>query len=255
MHIRVSAKAEPRDGADADCMHLSRDRGIRLRGVALGGVAWPVVLWDLDGTLIDSMTSIVSAHHAATDALSGAKLDDTAIRRRIGQSARRRIEALVPERADEFFTHYSTIIQHLRPDETPPIDGIAKLVRDLAAAGIRQVVVSSRPRRQAERTLQHFGLPRYLSSLVGLEDTEKRKPDPAPLLHAHGELSATQSHAVYVGDAVVDIGASQAASIDSIGVTWGAGAASELASAWPTRLAQSVNNLRLMLLSRITMEI
>lgn len=208
------------------------------------GARWSVVLWDLDGTLLDSIPSIVRAHHVATEELLGIRLDDSAILRRIGEPARRRIEALVPDRSDDVLARYSKIVEHLGAAAMSPIGGIRGLVRELAASGSQQAVVTSRPRRQAEAAIQFLGLAEFFSSLVGLEDTSRHKPDPAPLLRALDELSVERWNTVYVGDAVVDIVAAQSASIDSVAVTWGAGSAEELLSARPTMSARSVAELR-----------
>jgi len=208
---------------------------------------WPLILWDYDGTLADTIPGIVRAHHVATEALLGIRLDELEIRSRIGEPAKRRIEALVPRRSSEVFARYSQVIQELEPRQTPIFDGISEILNELTALGARQAIVTSRPRAQVEPVLRYFGISSLFNTIVGLEDTRCHKPNPGPLLRGLADLSAQPTWSVYVGDAVVDIRAAHAAGTDSIGVTWGAGTLIALLDAQPTALATTLSELRSLL--------
>ena len=88
----------------------------------------------------------------------------------------------------------------------------------------------------------------YLHVLVTLEDTEEHKPDPAPLLLAVERMGCTPAEAVYVGDAVVDVQAARRAGMAAVGVTWAAGARSDVVAARPDVVADTVDDLRAALL-------
>jgi len=92
--------------------------------------------------------------------------------------------------------------------------------------------------------LRGVGLDGLAPLLATLEDTERHKPLPDPLLHAVAVLGVEPASCVYVGDAVVDIEAARAAGMDAIAVTWGAGLATDLDAAAPDASADSVADLR-----------
>lgn len=206
------------------------------------------ILWDYDGTLADTVPSIVSAHHYATEAVLGIRLDESAIRQRIGEPARRRIHALVPSRADEVFTVYSRQIERIDPAGVELFGQMVELVSDIGALGHLQGVVTSRPREQVLPVLRYHGLLSYFGAVIGLEDTPHHKPHPEPLLKGMAFMDARLDRSVYVGDAVVDIAAARAADITGIAVTWGAGTSESLLEAGPDAVASSARGLRSVLI-------
>ena len=105
-------------------------------------------------------------------------------------------------------------------------------------------VVTSKRRQTALMALRGVGLEGRLPLLATLEDTQRHKPLPDPLLHAVAVLGVEPPSCVYVGDAVVDVEAARAAGLGAIAVTWGAGLASDLDAAAPDALAHSVGELR-----------
>ncbi len=84
--------------------------------------------------------------------------------------------------------------------------------------------------------------------VAGLEDTERHKPDPAPLLHGAAGLGVDPATCVYVGDAVVDVEAARAAGMGAVAVTWGAGEAGALAASGPDAVLDTVGELAAFLL-------
>lgn len=204
---------------------------------------WSLLLWDYDGTIVDSVPAIIAAHHVATERVLGIRLDETAIRERIGEPAHKRIAALVPERADEVYAIFSEVIGSLAPEATPVFDGLTDMIKDLADAGVVNALVTSRPRALVLPALVYFGLDTCFSSFVGLEDTAEHKPSGEPILHAIAALGAAISGSVYIGDAVVDVKAAHSAGTESIAVTWGAGRRSALEAEGPTIIASTPDEL------------
>ncbi len=206
---------------------------------------WSTLLWDWDGTIADTVPLIVAAHHVATEEILGERLDETRIRARIGEPARRRIGALVgPAHAHDVFVRYSRHMQAVSDDATQIFLGIEGLVADAAATGLMNVIVTSRPRTQVIPVLRRLGLERHFHGVVGLEDTAHHKPSPEPLLRGAVLAGSEPQDCVYIGDAVVDRRAAAAARLPAIAVTWGAGSLEDLAEAEPDHLATSVHELR-----------
>ena len=122
------------------------------------------------------------------------------------------------------------------------------VLADLVAAGARVGVATSKRRSSAQQGMDVLGLSEFVEVLVGMEDTSTHKPDPAPVLLAVERLGGTPDQAVYVGDAVVDMLAGQAAGTATVAVTWGAGHPEALAVAHPDAVAVDAVQLRKVLL-------
>ncbi len=132
-----------------------------------------------------------------------------------------------------------------------PYPGIRMLLEGLAEAGIRVGIVTSKRREAAERTLAVVGLTGVIDIVCAMEDTAEHKPAPAPLLRAFGLLGAEPAATCYVGDAVVDLRAAQAARCAGIGVTWGSGLREELESVPAIGICDRVEALADLLFGRV----
>jgi pyrophosphatase PpaX len=110
-------------------------------------------------------------------------------------------------------------------------------------------VATSKRRPPAQWALALTGLTDLVPVLVTMEDTAVHKPDPTPLLLAVERLGGEPGRAAYIGDAVVDVRAAQAAGMAGIGVLWGAGTDGDLRAAQPHAVAPDVAALRALLLS------
>jgi pyrophosphatase PpaX len=89
-----------------------------------------------------------------------------------------------------------------------------------------------------------LGISEHVDVLVAMEDTERHKPDPTPLLLALDRMGRGWGGAVYVGDAVVDVLAGKAAGMDTVAVTWGAGLPDALYGVRPTAVVATAGELR-----------
>jgi pyrophosphatase PpaX len=109
-------------------------------------------------------------------------------------------------------------------------------------------VATSKRHPPAAKALVLTGLTDLVPVLVTMEDTTVHKPDPTPLLLAVERAGGEPGRAAYVGDAVVDVRAAQAAGMAGIGVLWGAGTEADLRAAEPLGVASNVAALRALLL-------
>ncbi len=205
----------------------------------------PVVLFDLDGTLIDSLELLVSAMQHAFDSWSGRRpsVDEwvaTIGRPLVWQFGQ---YASTEEEIQGLVRTYRTF-QHAHHDRlTTTFAGIPDLVHRLREEGHPLGVVTSKGDLLAHRSLEHVGLASYFPVIVGADRTTRHKPAPEPIWFAMQELGAEAAEVVYVGDSPFDMLAANAAGVTSIGVTWGASTDAALHKGAPRHVVTTVAEL------------
>ena len=132
-------------------------------------------------------------------------------------------------------------------------EGIDLLLQDLRQVGIKTTVVTSSPRPYAERVIDHFQL--SIDDLVAYHDTTRHKPDPAPIRLALGRLRATETDAASIGDDPKDIVSSAQAGVYSIGAMWGCSNPAALQDAQADTIAETIPDLRKILIKRFNLVI
>lgn len=212
----------------------------------MGTARWPCVIFDLDGTVTDTIDLIIASFTHALKSVLGVEVAQPVIRSWIGRPLRPIFEAEWPEHTGELIAAYRSCTARNAAAMVTAYPGMPQLVRDLAAAGIATGVATSKGRPVAADSLRLAGVD--LDLTVTAEDTGSHKPNPEPLTLARERLGMTAVPTVYVGDALVDVAAAHAAGLDVIAVTWGAGEPDELAAATPTALVATVEELRGLLL-------
>jgi pyrophosphatase PpaX len=181
-----------------------------------------VVLFDLDGTLIDSGAIIVaSMRHAATTVL-GREIPDEQLMAAVGGPGLiAQMRALDESRVDELVEAYRLHNEPLHA-ELEPFAGIEAALDVLRREGRRLGIVTAK--RHATIRLAFEVLPQlegYFHAIVGADDTERHKPHPDPILLALGLLDASPDQAAYVGDSPFDIQAAREAGVAAVAVGWG----------------------------------
>jgi pyrophosphatase PpaX len=203
------------------------------------------VLFDLDGTLIDSGAMILaSMRHAASSVLGRAIPDEELMATVGGPGLVAQMRALDATRVDDLVEAYRLHNEPLH-SQLEPCPGIEDALAELRRQGRRLGIVTAK--RQATVRLAFEVLPRlepFFDVVVGAEDTERHKPHPDPLLLALERLTARTDQAAYVGDSPFDVRAAKAAGIAAIAVTWGGiHSAERLAEAEPDVLVNDAEEL------------
>jgi pyrophosphatase PpaX len=183
-------------------------------------VRFPVVLFDLDGTLVDSGAIIVaSMRHAARTVLER-EVEEELLRASIGGPGLvEQMRALDPDRVDELIAVYRAHNEPLHA-ELAPCDDIVDVLPRLAE-GRRLGVVTAKRTATVALAWEAVPIDRYFDVVVGWEDTERHKPDPDPVLEALRRLGARPEEAAYVGDSPFDVRAAKAAGVFAVAVGWG----------------------------------
>jgi pyrophosphatase PpaX len=182
---------------------------------------FPVVLFDLDGTVIDSGGIILaSMQHAAREVLGVEAPDEVLMAAVGGPGLEAQMRALAPDRVDELVTVYR---EHNEPlhDQLACCDGMEDVLVRLRSEGRRLGIVTAKRRRSVELAFARLPIERFFDVVVGGDETERHKPEPEPLLLAAERLGARPADCAYVGDSPFDIRAARAADMFSVAVTWG----------------------------------
>ncbi|MGB3594313.1 MAG: HAD-IA family hydrolase [Ornithinimicrobium sp.] len=212
---------------------------------------WPVVLFDLDGTLADTVDLIVASYEHALQEVLDARVPTPKIRTWIGRPLRAAVVEAFPDQADridDVVTAYRQWNLAHHDEMIEQVPGMVGLLEELIAGGARMGVVTSKMNRTAAHGLRAVGLDGQIRVLSGQEQTERHKPHPEPLLHAAHLLGADPGECVYIGDATVDLQAAHTAGMASIGVTWGAGRRDDLHDEGPVAVVDDVRELASVLL-------
>jgi pyrophosphatase PpaX len=184
-------------------------------------VRYPAVLFDLDGTLIDSGAIILASFRHATQTVLRREIPDAELAALVGGSSiHDQMRSIDETQADELVRVYR---EHNEPlhDELEAFEGIEHVLAALKAEGRRLGIVTAKRRKTVELAFAVLPLERYFDAVVTSDMTDRHKPDPAPVLEALDRLGAEPSEAAFVGDSPFDIASGKAAGVFTVAVAWG----------------------------------
>jgi len=182
---------------------------------------YPTVLFDLDGTLIDSGEIIISSFRHATQKVLEREIPDEVLAAAVGGSnIYEQMRAFDEERADELVRVYR---EHNAPlhDDLVAFEGIERVLDRLRAEGRQLGIVTAKRRKTVDLAFAILPLERYFDTVVTSEQTKHHKPHPEPVLTALDRLGSEPEEAAFVGDSPFDMGAGKAAGVFTVGVSWG----------------------------------
>lgn len=184
------------------------------------------VLFDMDGTLLDSAPDFIAVCQAMRLERGLAAVDDQLIREQISGGARAMVASafsMAPE-ADGFEDLRLEFLQRYQQHcavLTRPFAGIEPLLADIEHARLVWGVATNKPLRFAEPIMQQLGLAQRSTVLVCPDHVSRSKPDPEMILLACAKIGIAPNATLFVGDDARDIEAGRAAGCKTVAVTWG----------------------------------
>lgn len=191
---------------------------------------WPkAVVFDLDGTLVDSAPDIARALTDGFRPLGIPPFPLADVRMMIGGGARVAIgraasaagKTLTPEQEAGVLARFMDTYAAASAEGKGIYPGAVELLSGLRSEGVPLGLVTNKAERITHIALEALGIAHYFGAVIGARDDRPKKPDPAPLLMALSMLGAGAADAVMIGDSGADIGAAKAAGARSIAVSYG----------------------------------
>lgn len=195
-----------------------------------------VLLFDFDGTLVNTTPLILKSFRATWQQVFGFTMDDADYIKTFGTLLHTALQQLTKEciadgrtgsvedlnsKADELLKTYREFNWRWHDEAIEPFEGVAETVRELKARDYRLGIVSSKLRQGVERGLNIFSMADWFDVIVSADDVKNHKPHPEPLLKALEQFDAAPHQAIYIGDSTHDIAAGKAAELATVAAGWG----------------------------------
>ena len=189
------------------------------------------VVWDLDGTLVDSATDIATSLNRLLGENELAALDDALIKNMIGEGVavliRRGFEAhgITPDgkRLESLVERFLVIYSAVATASTRLFPGAREALQSLSDAGLRQAICTNKPEAITRQVLAGLGIADCFDVVIGGDTLPRNKPDPLPLRTALEGLDVAPERSLMVGDSAIDVQTAHAAGVSIAFVTFGYG--------------------------------
>lgn len=185
-------------------------------------------IFDLDGTLTDTLESLTYSVNATLRELGLAQITDEQCKAFVGSGARKLIERSLKVAGDsklkymeEAMEVYGRIFKENCTYHVAPYEGIEEMLDKLKQAGVKLAVLSNKPHLQTRDVVAAFFKSGTFTCVQGQQEGIPRKPDPTAVFQLADELGVTREECLYIGDSDVDMKTGVAAGVTTIGVTWG----------------------------------
>ena len=181
------------------------------------------LLFDLDGTLLDTQDLILNSFRFAYAKVLGDETppSDDYFMSLVGIPLKTQMEMISPEHGQELFEAYLDHNANKHDSMVSDFEGTEEALAALKSKGVRMAVVTSKRHGTAVRGLEQTGLMEYFEFLLGADDTAKHKPLPDPLLDAAAIMEIDPLECAYVGDSPYDMQSARAANMYAVGALWG----------------------------------
>lgn len=200
------------------------------------------VLFDLDGTLVDSLPLILESFRAALKQVN-LSFSDEEILKTVGLPLRDICARFAGDRGQELFKCYLEYQDKIHDSYLKEYPGTMEALVNIKNRSFRLGIVTSKRRVMAERGIKLTGLDKIIEVLVALEDAPRAKPEAEPVLKALEALEVEPPHAVYVGDSPFDIRCGKKAGVQTVGVTWGISSREQLEREEPNAIIDNWQQL------------
>lgn len=187
------------------------------------------IVWDLDGTLVDSAPDLASALNSVLDMRGFFTHSISEVRTMIGNGVPKLVERgfnavgmrLDAGQLDELVAIFVKEYTACATEQTRPYPMVVEVLEQISDMNIPMGVCTNKPEAISRQILDGLGLSGFFNSVIGGDSTSGRKPDPLPLLTCLKELVATPELSLMIGDSAVDVNAARAAGVGVCVVPWG----------------------------------
>jgi phosphoglycolate phosphatase len=214
-----------------------------------------LVIFDLDGTLLDTIEDLGNATNHALRSLGFPERTREEYYRLVGRGITNLFKGAVPAGCDTpetigrmrelFLAHYG---KHLC-DFTHPYPGIMELLEHITARGVRIAVASNKYQEGAETVIRHFFGDFSFTALLGQQEGFPLKPDPEIVELCRRAAGVEKEDILYTGDSNVDMQTGKNAGVDTVGVTWGFRSREELEAFHPLAVVDTAEELERLILT------
>lgn len=208
-----------------------------------------LVIFDLDGTLLNSIADLGNAANHALEKAGFPTHPAEAYPRFVGNGVRRLIERVLPEShrsretVNRLLVDFKEYYNGHLTDETRPYPGIPELLRDLTDRGIKVAVASNKYKGAVEVLIRHYFPEIPWAAIEGQKEGIPVKPDPSVVFEILSEVPTPKSGVLYVGDSGVDMETARRACVESCGVTWGFRSRQELQENYAAHIVDTPSQL------------
>jgi len=179
------------------------------------------VVFDLDGTLLDTNDLIADSWSYTLKTLTGRGITDEEIRGTMGELLADSMRRLMPEiDTEEALDVYRMYQREIFLGSIKLYEGVEETLRELHGAGVKCALLTSRLRPSTVKALDHYGITDLFEAVLTASDTEVFKPDPAPIFQILDIIGSRPEEAMLLGDTVHDIEAGLAAGVFTVLVGW-----------------------------------
>jgi pyrophosphatase PpaX len=206
--------------------------------------AYQAVVFDLDGTVVDSVELIILSFQHAIREVLGREISREESIAWVGRPLHEQMVLFSPEHADELVQVYREW-NHREHDRMLKLyDGILQLLDSLNHAGVKIGLVTSKSRFTTQMAFDLTGIEAYFDASVCSDESTGNKPSPDPIFTCLEQLGVEPAEAAYVGDSPADIQAAHAAGVEALAVTWGVFGVAALEAEKPDLLVHTIAELQ-----------
>jgi phosphoglycolate phosphatase len=208
------------------------------------------ILFDLDGTLIDSLADIAASANATLEQLGFPVHPQAAYRCFVGDGMATLLRRCLPDSVSFSAEEFNHIVEIYRQEygnrwheQTVPYPGISEALEELTETGIALAVLSNKPHEFTTRSVRHFFPDTHFAAIQGQQEGITKKPDPGGALRISELIGVSPGDCALVGDSDVDMLTACRAGMHGVGVVWGFRDELELRRAGAATIVSNVGHL------------
>lgn len=206
-----------------------------------------LVIFDLDGTLLNTIADLGNACNYALRTLGFLEHALPTYRYMVGNGVRKLIERAVPDADEETVERLLSLFREYygehATDHTSPYEGIRDMLVKLHENGVALAVATNKYQAAVDRIIPHFFPDIPFVAVMGQVEDRPVKPDPSIVFAILNKYPTPKADVLYVGDSAVDMETARRACIESVGVTWGFRPVSELRGAYADHIVSATTEI------------